>query len=193
MWLHARGWQGALEITFALFDLLGCFDLYAAVSNFVHPATRPLSAAELHLLRPIFDDSVPWELIRIDERAWLGPRWGNFCYVSFFTINSWGPISPHVLVHEVVHVWQYASVGAAYIPRALAAQRSPMGYNYGGIGPLERFGSLEAFNYEQQADIIEDAYRLTSGYAAQWHGFGPEVLPVYFPYLAEIRKGPGGG
>ena len=88
-------------------------------------------------------------------------------------------------------VWQYASVGAAYIPRALAAQRSPEGYNYGGIGPLERSGSLEAFNYEQQADIIEDAYRLTSGHAAQWHGFGPEVLPVYFPYLAEVRKGPG--
>lgn len=93
---------------------------------------------------------------------------------------------PATLVHEVVHIWQYNRVGAAYIPRALAAQRSAMGYNYGGLRPLERGRSLEAFNYEQQADIIEDAYRLANGSPARWHGFGVEVLPVYYPYLREV-------
>lgn len=186
---RAKGWLGVFEVIFAIGDLLGVFDLYAAITNAVNPATRRLTESEKHLLQPIFGNSVPWELIRIDERAWVGPRWANICYVSFHTINSWGPMSPNILVHEVVHIWQYTQVGAAYIPRALAAQRSAMGYNYGGIGPLERGKALAAFNYEQQADIIEDAYRLANGYHAQWHGFGPEVLPVYYPYLREVLGG----
>ena len=49
--------------------------------------------------------------------------------------------------------------------------------------------SLEDFNYEQQADIIEDAFRLANGYTPQWVlGRGAEVLPVYYPYLTEIRE-----
>lgn len=183
---RAKGWFGIAEILIAVLDLLGLFDLYEAITNTLHPATRALREEEKHLLQAIFGDSVPWALIRIDERAWIGPRWANICYVSFHTINSWGPMSPQVLVHEVVHIWQYTRVGAAYIPRALAAQGSAMGYNYGGLGPLERGETLESFNYEQQADIIEDAYRLANGYQAQWHGFGPEALPVYYPYLREI-------
>ena len=179
--------MGVTEVLFAILDLLGVFDLYAAISNTLTPSIRGLTEEEKHLLRPIFGDSVPWGLVRIDERAWVGPRWANLCYVSFYTINSWGPMPLHVLVHEMVHIWQYTRVGAAYIPRALAAQRTAMGYNYGGLGALEKGKGMAAFNYEQQADIIEDAYRLANGYRAQWHGFGPEVLPVYYPYLREIR------
>lgn len=171
----------------ALLDIIGFFDLYEALTNTLTPGIRSLSARELHFLRPIFGDSVPWGLIRIDERAWVGPRWGNLCYVSFHTINSWGPMADHVLVHELVHVWQYTSKGAAYIPRALAAQRSVMGYDYGGLEPLQRSSGLEDFNYEQQADIIEDAFRLANHYRAQWHGLGPEALPYYYPYLREVR------
>lgn len=186
---RATGLFGGLELAFALADLLGLFDLYEALSNALTPGIRDLTAEELHLLRPIFGDSVPYNLIRIDERAWAGPRWGNFCYVSFHTINGWGPMAPHVLVHEVVHVWQYTRVGAAYVPRALAAQRSVMGYDYGGLEPLRRGTRLEDFNYEQQADIIEDAFRLVNGYRAQWHGSGVEVLACYYPYLREVRRG----
>ena len=168
------------DVLFGLLDLIGFFDLYEALTNALTPGIRPLTEGELHFLRPIFGDAVPWHLIRIDERAWLGPRWGNFCYVTFHTINSWGPMSPPTLVHEVVHAWQYHRVGAAYIPRALAAQRSVMGYDYGGVAPLLQNTCLEDFNYEQQADIIEDAFRLANGYRAQWHGLGMEVLEVYF-------------
>ncbi len=69
------------------------------------------------------------------------------------------------------------------------AQITPEGYNYGGLAPLQQHSELEDFNYEQQADIIEDAFRLTNGYQAQWvRGRGAEVLPVYYPYLEEIRS-----
>jgi len=183
---HAKGVLGCLEISITIIDLLGGFDVYAALTNTLSPGVRSLTKAERHYLYPIFGDSVPWKLIRVDERAWCGPRWGKFCYVSAYTINSWGPMEPHILVHEVAHIWQYTRVGAAYIPRALAAQRSAMGYNYGGIAALKEGRGLADFNYEQQADIIEDAYRLANGYPAQWHGYGAEVLPVYYPYLREI-------
>ncbi len=184
-----RSWRGLLEVAFAKADLLGAFDLYEAVTNTLSPQTRPLAPEEYNLLYPIFGDTVPYHLIRIDERAYVGPSWANFCYVSFHTINSWGPMQPPTLVHEVVHIWQYCRHGAAYIPRALYAQTTPEGYNYGGLEPLRTRSELEDFNYEQQADIIEDAFRLANGYQAQWvRGRGAEVLPLYYPYLEEIRE-----
>ncbi|MFK8161776.1 MAG: hypothetical protein AB8H12_04870 [Lewinella sp.] len=181
--------RGVLDVWFALLDLIGFFDGYELLTNTFFPNTRPLSVEEYNLLFPIFGDSVPYHLIRIDERALIGPSWAKFFYVSFHTINSWGPMRPPTLVHEVVHVWQYTHRGAAYIPRALYAQTTPEGYNYGGLEPLQQHSELEDFNYEQQADIIEDAFRLANGYQAQWvRGRGAEVLPMYYPYLEEIRS-----
>ncbi|WP_273444293.1 hypothetical protein [Neolewinella agarilytica] len=180
-----------VDICFAALDLVGLFDFWEVVSNTLTPGIRSLTERELRLLKPIFGDSVPYPLIRIDERAWVGPRFGRFCYVSFLTINSWGPMHPATLVHEVVHVWQYTHRGAVYIPRALRAQWSEMGYNYGGLAPLQSAACLEDFNYEQQADIIEDAYRLANSFEAQWvPGRGAEILPVYYPFLAEVRAVP---
>jgi len=181
--------RGLLDVWFAFFDLTGFFDLYELLTNGLFPNTRPLSVDEHNLLFPIFGDSVPYHLIRIDERALIGPSWAGFFYVSFHTINSWGAIQPPTLVHEVVHIWQYTHRGAAYIPRALYAQTTQEGYNYGGLAPLKQRSALEDFNYEQQADIIEDAFRLTNGYQAQWvRGRGAEVLPAYYPYLEEVSS-----
>ena len=180
-----RNW---LDLIFAGLDYLGATDLYEATITYFAPSLRPLSTRELALLKPYFGNSVPYDLIRIDERAHIGPRTGRFCYVSFHTINSWGRMSDATLVHEVVHIWQYTHRGAAYVPRALRAQRSEMKYNYGGLAALDESYELEDFNYEQQADIIEDAFRLANGYQAQWvPGRGAEVLPYYQSYLAELR------
>ncbi|MEM9931424.1 MAG: hypothetical protein AAF840_16560 [Bacteroidota bacterium] len=184
-----RSWRSLLDVLFALADLLGVFDLYEAITNTFFPNTRGLTPEEYHLLFPIFADSIPYHLIRIDERAYLGPSWARFYYVSFNTINSWGPMRDPILIHEAVHIWQYCRHGAAYIPRALYAQFTPEGYNYGGLEPLRANTKLEDFNYEQQADIIEDAFRLANGYQAQWvRGAGAEILPDYYPYLEELRR-----
>jgi hypothetical protein len=182
-------WLGLLDILFAFLDILGLFDLYEALTNAIFPAARQLTQEEVAMLRPIFGNSVPYDQIRVDERAYVGPSWVKFYYVSFHTINSWGPMSAPTLVHEVVHVWQYTHRGAAYIPRALYAQTTEMGYNYGGLAPLREANQLEDFNYEQQADIIEDAFRLANGWQAQWvRGRGAEVLPDYYKFLEEIRN-----
>ncbi len=180
------GWQDRL---FQLLDFLLFFAAYECLSNLFSPGLRGLTPAEVHLLRPIFGASVPYHRIRIDERAHLGPRRYGFLYVSFHTINSWGPIDPPTLVHEVVHVWQYRHRGAIYIPRALAAQRTKMGYNYGGLSGLRASRGLDDFNYEQMADVIEDAFRLAGGYPPQWlNGRGAGCLPRYYRFLEELQS-----
>ena len=146
-----------------LLDALLLADLYEAISNLLSRRLRGLSRREVELLRPLFGDSLPYALVRIDERAWVGPRTGRFCYVGFHTINHWGPVRGALLVHEAVHVWQYVHYGAVYIPRALAAQRSRAGYDYGGSDGLARAGGLADFNFEQMAAVVEDAYRTGLG------------------------------
>lgn len=179
---------GVADRLFQWLDFLGVCDAYQWISTLFAPRLRPLTPEELHQLYPIFGDSVPYARIRIDERAWIGPRQARFCYVSFYTINSWGPMTPPTLVHEVVHVWQYVHLGALYIPRALAAQRTAAGYDYGGLIGLERARRLADFNYEQMADVIEDAYRLSQGYPPQWlRGRGAECLPAFYPFLEELQ------
>lgn len=188
LWRDPSGAPRWLECGFALFDLLGIVDLYEAITALL-PGVRPLRAEEVRFLRTIFGDSIPYAWVRIDERAWIGPRFRNFCYVSFHTVNSWGPMHPAVLVHEMVHVWQYVHRGAAYIPRALRAQRSAMGYNYGGVAGLTAARELEDFNYEQMADVVEDAFRLANAIQGQWvPGRGPEILTLYYPFLRELRS-----
>ena len=188
LWRRHLSTLWGLEVAFAVLDYLGLCDLYEASASALADGTRPLTTRELALLRPYFGNSIPYELIRIDERAWVGPRTHRICYVSFHTINSWGPMHDHTLIHEVVHVWQYTHRGAAYIPRALYAQTTLEGYDYGGLQALDEAYELEDFNYEQQADIIEDAFRLANGLQAQWvPGRGAEALSYYQPYLSELR------
>lgn len=179
------------EGSFLLFEPFGIFDLYDAFASLSKRA-RPLNAHEIGIARSIFGDSLAYERVRIDERAHLGPRKGNFCYVSCYTINCWGKMPDSILIHELTHVWQYQQVGIVYIPRALAAQFSPEGYNYGGVHALRRAiqtgKKLLDFNYEQQADIIEDYYRLLLGYLPSWGTGTSNDLDIYAHFAAQLQK-----
>ncbi len=112
---------------------------------------------------------------------------GSRPFTTFNTINTWGTLDDGTLIHELSHVWQYGKVGAIYIPDALTSQsdagvpgmqkdyppgiyrvndEKPVknGYQYGGFTELEKRinngQKLSSFNYEQQASIIEDYYRI---------------------------------
>ena len=94
-----------------------------------------------------------------------------------------------ILVHEAMHIWQYCQVGACYIPRALLAQRSEMGYNYGGLKALINYPSIQYFNYEQQADIIMDAFALKMGFRTRWSkGANTTDLAIFQPFLEEVLR-----
>lgn len=175
-----------LDLTFLCFDLLFLFDFYELISNLIR--SRALTEAEKQMLQSTYGDVLPYQLVRIDERARIGPPQYHICYVSFLTINSWGKMSATLLTHESMHVWQYLKHGAAYIPRALAAQRTAAGYNYGGLEPLRKFPALSNYNYEQQADIIADAFALRNGLRGRWVvACNQEQLDLYDPFLQELQ------
>lgn len=181
-----------IELLVLLLELLGFGELYETTNDFLKYYTRPLTPEELILAESIFGSTVNYEPVRIDERAHLGPRFYRFCYVSFNLINSWGAMHPHILIHELVHVWQYQRFGAIYMIRALIAQHTHCGYDYGGIRALKerrkKGEGLVDFNLEQQGDIITDYFLLKHGYETQWGKATLEDLVVYQEYMQDLSS-----
>lgn len=188
--LHFGVWW--LELFCLMLDLAGLPEWYETLADWIKYRSRPLTPEEEALLRPIFGNRAPYRRIRLDERAFVGSRHWRICYVSFCHINSWGPMDAALLVHEMVHVWQFWQEGSLYIPRALRAQYSPEGYNYGGAASLyrarEQGWSLQHFNYEQQADIIADFLRLQTGKLPVWGGATAADLPLYEHFARQLKR-----
>ena len=178
------------DLTINIADFIGIGELYQTASDLFKFNTRPLSSREIKVAQSVFGDALSYELIRLDESAFIGPRQGKFAYVSFHTINSWGKMPDSILIHELMHVWQYEQMGAVYIPKALAAQHSKHGYDYGGLEALEEHQAigLKAFNLEQQADIVADYYRIKNDIKPQWAKATKADLGVYESYIGEIRR-----
>ncbi len=173
-------------------ELIGVCDVYEGLASVAKWKTRPLTPAEIELAIAVYGSSIDYHKVRIDETAWLGARQYRFCYVSFNTINTWQPMWPDTFIHELMHVWQYQHLGAAYISRALRAQRSAAGYNYGGVVALRRAQKtgkrLLDFNYEQQADIVADYFRLKNGWQPRWGRGTAEDLEVYAFFVGQLRE-----
>ena len=182
------GWW-LLETFILLGDIAGAGEIYDIAGAWIKWNTRALTPAEVALAKNIFGTQLPYHRIRLDERAYLGPKQKHICYVSFCTINSWGPMTPHIFLHELTHIWQYLQMGAVYIPRALRAQRTKEGYNYGGVAALKHNDCLlDHFNLEQQADIIADYYLLQQGKRPQWGDGNAFDLPHYHRLLEKLGK-----
>lgn len=126
------------------------------------PGVRKLSPDERSLAATIFRGSLPLDRIRIREGTNWGTDRGKIVYCSFYIINSYHMLDRQTLIHELVHVWQYRRYGVSYIPRALAAQLTTEGYDYGGLPTMRKMIAdeveLKDLNYEQQASLIEDFY-----------------------------------
>ncbi len=187
-WVAGAFWL--LELLLLLLEIAGLAEWYELLALVFKFRTRKLNEQELRIAKSIFGNALSYERIRVDESAHLGPRQGRFCYVSFFTLNSWGQFSASLLIHELTHVWQYQNLGIRYIPRALAAQQTASGYNYGGEAALEQAiasgKGLAFFNLEQQADLVEDYYRLQHGLPAKWNRNAAPRLELYELLLSGV-------
>lgn len=183
---HVLNWWGELLLFFL--DLLGVAEVYETLNDLIKFNSRPLREAEERLARQVFGSTINYSRVRIDKYALIGPKQYKICYVSFYIINAWGAMSKSIFVHELVHVWQYQRLGICYIPRALGAQRTVEGYNYGGVEALKTAinegKQLLDFNFEQQADIITDYYRLSVNLPVQWGYATQEDIPIY-QYFAD--------
>ncbi len=179
------------ELTFLILDRMRLTSLYDWLAFHLKYSARYLSEREIGLARSIYGNSIDYSKVKIDERAYLGPKQYHLCYVSFNTINAWGRMSDELFIHELIHVWQYQHFGAVYIPRALWAQRTQEGYNYGGLSGLKKAQQANKmiwdFNYEQQGDIVSDYYRLLIGKTPCWGGATFDDIDLYVHFVEQLK------
>jgi hypothetical protein len=151
-------------------EIAGVPELVETAADVLKLNARPLNNQEMAIAKSVFGDSINLDLVRIDEQSRsvsaakdINNGDKNRPFTTFHTINTWGPLEPKTLIHELTHVWQYEHDGAVYIPQALAGQHSTAGYTY-SLTDLENQRAAgkgltdEPFNREQQAHIIEDYY-----------------------------------
>jgi hypothetical protein len=133
---------------------------------------RPLTKAEKEMLHRVFHRSISLYNIRIIE-GWSGIfgittngafTLGNTIYSNATDFS----VSPEILVHECVHVWQYQVLGARYTMDALGAQ-AIYGRNgsaddaYSWLAELDRGNTRwQDFNKEAAAEHIQDIWLVGS-------------------------------
>lgn len=177
-----------LEFIFFLLDLFAIGELYETFGEWVKFTTRALNAREREIVQQIFGKSIDVDRIRVDEFALL-TRHAKIAYVGVYTINYFGKMSEDLFVHELIHIWQYEYRGSVYIPRALRAQRSQAGYNYGGVEKLQNSGlsNLLAYNYEQQGDILADYWRTKHNRPTKWNNQDKLMMP-YLKLVEQLHS-----
>lgn len=123
---------------------------------------RGLSPKENKIKEMLFKNNLRIPILLNDKAHFLTNQ-GKIAFVSFYIINSTG-MSDKTFAHELIHIYQFSRYGSPYIIRALLAQRTRSGYNYGGTSSLlnlyESNLSQGYLNYEQQGDVLADYYIL---------------------------------
>lgn len=179
------GWFYSLF--FYLLDVSGIPEFIEIVFSLTKWKIRQLSPEERELTASVFGKAIELDHITIDRNCRIGMKYAD-AYVTFNTINYRGELSSPIFIHEMVHIWQYQRFGSIYIPHAIHAQFND-GYDYGGAHELYHAmlagRQLISFNFEQQAEIIEDMYRRQIyGYADRDH-LGNHVYAYFYNHLTE--------
>ncbi|MBK9256315.1 MAG: hypothetical protein IPM42_12580 [Saprospiraceae bacterium] len=183
----AKGFgEWSADLLCYLADVVGIPEIYETLFDLIKWNIRPLNNKEIALAKTIFGDTIRYELVRVDDNARLGLKKLAIAYVSFNTINYKKKIKSRIFIHELVHVWQYQHFGSVYISKAIKAQKSDMVYDYGGVEELYRRMFLKSkltdFNFEQQAEIIEDYYQIS-----RYQFNSPSIhLNVYQYYVRQL-------
>jgi hypothetical protein len=157
-----------------------------------------LKASELSAAASVLGaNAIRYDKVRVGEGRFLSIVFkfnGNRAFTLFHTINfpkksGYSREELDIVVHELVHVFQFEKIGCLYIPQALRAQMNE-GYGYGGWEQLvqdraagKRFCN---FNREQQGQIAQDYYNLV---------INPHLSPddpvrlAYQPFIEDLRSG----
>ena len=129
-------------------------------------SSRPLTAGELRMLKPLYQDSVNYSTVKVFNGDYLpfGLQFKN--YVMAPNGNIYFPeglfsedfsagdiVGRATLVHEMGHVWQH-QMGANVRTRGLFSWAASYKYSL----PKEK--DLADYSLEQQASIIADYYVL---------------------------------
>ncbi len=192
-WLHSRRQQGSIrlvQLLLQVLDLFGVPEVFALVWRGLTRTSR-LTAVERAAASAVLGPrALRYEDVRIAEGGILRLVFrcnGNRAFAVFHTINlpaTGRHTRDHldIVLHELVHVYQYERAGSRYFAEALLAQRRE-GYGYGGAEGLHlaylHGRRLRDFNREQQAQIVQDYFVHLA-----------EVdRTAYEPFIGELRQG----
>lgn len=141
----------------------------AAAPEQIPEPNRPLTAGEVALLKPIFQDGIDYTRVRVINNSfpfqptnvYMTPRGhvyapGNLWQDDFSTSHARA-----VFVHEMTHVWQHAN-GMDLVGQGVVEFTKYRG-DYEKAYPYELDSSRDLTDYgmEQQASIVEDFYLIT--------------------------------
>jgi hypothetical protein len=129
------------------------------------PSTRPLLDLEVDLLQKVFGPGIKYPVVRLTRMSTLIAAINrsraftlrNTIHLPAKAYNAMAQY-PWLLVHEMVHVWQYQHEGWTYAPDALWAQIAGDGYDF--AKGLRQGKSWKKMNPEQQAQMIHEAFRI---------------------------------
>jgi hypothetical protein len=159
-------WMWPVELLFLIFDLVGIPDYIMQLRLLFNSQIRSINDREIKVITHFFGTPSFLNDIWMSTSDSFRLRKFAHAFVLHNSINFHQSISDSILIHEAMHVLQYHLVGSIYIIRSLMAQRSSEGYGYGGSEAIYHnmlIGkSIWQYNYEQQAQIIQDYYDLST-------------------------------
>ena len=172
-------------------DLLGVPEFFVFLWRAVTRAT-PLTGDEIVAATSVMGPfSLRYQDVRVAQDGVLRlifRRNGGRAFATFHTVNL-PTLGDHarsnvaIVLHELVHVYQYERAGSRYFAEALLAQHEA-GYDYGGTEALHtarlQGKHLRDFNREQQAQIVQDYYTYR---CHEWD------TAAFEPFIAESRGG----
>jgi len=180
-------WLAAIFLLFI--DITPLALLLETCMDILKVHTRPLKLHEKEIAISVFGKNIPLHLCGVDPASIPARKKITVAFTTLHTVNFDQSISDATFIHELVHIWQYRKYGSLYISESIWAQRWGGGYNYGGYEKLKLnlpLG-LAAFNFEQQAEIVEDFYRLKNNLPLQWVAQQADLEMILDRYVHEVK------
>jgi hypothetical protein len=103
----------------------------------------------------IFGESIDFMRVRIVEFSPVAIAFGARAIVQGYVIHFKSSVTFDVLVHELVHVWQYTQDGARYAPEAISSQNGGKGYEYANV-PGINYERLDATAFEARVATLRE-------------------------------------
>jgi len=146
-----------------MIDITGILEFIECLVQIIHPKNRFLTDDEKTILRKVYGEEIRYNYLTIDTYRTFMPS-KALAFVGLNTLFMNTSLSNELLVHETCHCLQYQRYGSVYIIRALLAQNSKEGYEYGGLSFLKKWvhsGNINQFNYEQMAEVFTHYFIFT--------------------------------
>ena len=181
-----------------VFDIVHGPRLFEFFWHFLVGVSR-LTEAEIKSASAVLGEGkIKYRSVRVAEGRLLTQifkRNGGRAFTTFHTVNL--PLSGHhsrehleLLIHELVHVYQFEKIGTDYIFQAFRAQKTPEGYFYDkwpGLNKWRASGKhFKDYNREQQGQIAQDYQTkvIVPGLPDT-----DDVRKAYEPFIAELQAG----